>query len=132
MRRFVLAFVVPALLVGCGDGRSSEVTDSTEVPAGEPFPANTQARVSSGSRLSGANVDFTPDTGQCEVMYRIYRHLADIVPTPPSGTITQANAEAAASVNGSLFLTVENWTGGDPVALQAVQDCVPYLVGKPF
>jgi hypothetical protein len=46
--------------------------------------------------------------------------------------ITEKAARAAASANGSLFLTVNDWTGGNDEALQAVQDCVPYLIHHTF
>jgi hypothetical protein len=103
-----------------------------EPPAGDPLPAETVQRLITSANMTGADLQVEPGTGRCEVIYRVTRIIASHSDTPPTGIITEANAAAAASPNGSLYLSVSNWTDGDPAALWAVEECWPYLVGKPF
>lgn len=129
-RGFIAAIAAASVLSSCGDGDAPR--DPPEPSSGEPFPADTQGRLANGLALAGASVQFGAETGRCEVIYRIVQHIASRSVPAPTGPILEKNAKAAAAPNGSLFLSVDGYTGGDPVALQAVQDCVPYLVGKPF
>lgn len=136
MRKRTPAGILTACILSSCSGDNPERDGAASVnPAddpGSPFPADTQGRLASGLARAGASVEFDPDTGRCEVIYRVVQHIAARSDPPPTGPILKENAEAAASANGSLFISVDGYTGGDPVALQAVQDCVPYLVGKPF
>ena len=146
----ILAIGVVGLIVGIGgvllvvltrDDGNGATSDSSKgnngsalnKVAGEPLPSETARRLlSSANLLTGGDLQIESDTGRCEVVYRVTRIIASRSSPRPTGSITEANAAAAASPNGSLYLTVDQWTGGDPEALSAVEECWPYLVGKPF
>ena len=89
-----------------GDEASDPVPAETQ--ASDPFPAKPQNLLANGLWRAGSPVEFGPDTDRCEAIYLIVRDVASRSDPRPTGPISQENAEAAASANGSLFRSVSN------------------------
>jgi hypothetical protein len=117
-----------ALIVGVSGGGTGSSAD-----AGPPLSPTVQQQIATTAEMARRAYGMRPlrfehDTGRCEVMYRIFRAAAR--DEARGTTITQEQADAAARPGGNLFITVDDWTGGNEEALRAVQDCVPYYVGR--
>lgn len=100
--------------------------------SGPPFSANAQESLRYARAVMGADFAIDDSVGRCEVLWQFSRTLfrksgsADLSDTE----VTEEQAEAFTSPNGSLYLTIADATGGDGEAIGAVGECRDYFVGK--
>lgn len=114
------------------DRRSEASGEGTDVsgepdPAGPPFSWEVQQDFAVAGLIAGWDLATDAETGRCEVLLQIMREISS-----GSGVYSRAEAVAAASANGGLFGTIRNATGGNPEAMDAVQYCIDYFVGKRY
>jgi hypothetical protein len=117
-----------SLIVGVAIGlqitKTGEANDEASA-AGRPFSAEVQRALEVSANIKGWSLDGDSGTGRCEQLKQVVEHMPVSQPT----TLTRANVEAASEPNGSLFLTISNYTSGNEEALSSIAPCVEYLIG---
>lgn len=119
-------------------GMGGEGGEGGSDDAGPPFSRETFDVLYKTASFQGWSMRGDYDTGRCEVLKQIVEHMPVQDDYEGASRLTEEQAYAMTAPNGSLTVTINSWTAGDPVpaspgvreeALDAVGACPDYIVG---